>query len=154
SAAARDARRSAASARPSRARAPRPRSRTARRSRSAARRPPPGGPRRSCLVGSGQPQALPRAGRVHEAREQRMAAAWLRRELRTGLRGEEPRVPLELVHLDEAVARAPGQLQPGALELLLIAVVELVAVTVALGDLRSAVHLAREAAFAKEAGLR
>src|SRR5262245_1158471 len=84
-----------------------------------------------------------RARRLHEAREQRMAVARRRRERGVELARDEERMRRQLDHLDQAVAREAGKAQPRVHHLLQVAVVELVAVAVALLDHVRAVDLVR-----------
>ena len=72
-----------------------------------------------------------------EAIEQRMPVARRRRELRVELAGEEPRMLLrrQLDHFDQQIVhRLAGDDEAQVLELLAIAVVEFVAVAMALAD--------------------
>ena len=73
-----------------------------------------------------------RARRLDEAGEQRMAVARRRAELRMELAGDEQRMRRQLDHLHQAVARDAGEAQARVHQLLQVAVVELVAMAVAL----------------------
>ena len=79
-------------------------------------------------------------------------------ELNSGmeLRGEEPRMNRgrQLDELDEPVTRETGELEAGLRELVEIAVVEFVSMTMALGDLVGAVDRFRERTVLDVAGLR
>src|SRR3970040_1114059 len=93
---------------------------------------------------------------AEEADEQRMAIARRRQEFRVRLAGQEPRVLVarQLDHLHQQVVhRLGGNHQAGVLELRAVAVVELVAVAVALGDDVLAVKLARQRAWLEPLGL-
>src|SRR5688572_6520558 len=93
------------------------------------------------------PLRMERTRRAHEADEQRMPVARRRGELGMRLAREEPRVVLQLDHLDQQVVhRLRRDHEAGVLELRAVAVVELVAVAMALADDLLAVQLARERA--------
>src|SRR5689334_8612219 len=90
-----------------------------------------------------------------EPYEQRMPVARRRGELRMELAGEKPRMVRELDHLDEQIVhRLARDHEPQILELLPIAVVELVAMAMALADHVLAVELTRERARLEPALLR
>src|SRR5262245_54378365 len=80
---------------------------------------------------------------LDEAGEQRMAVARCGAEFRMELAGDEERMPGQLDHLDQAVAREAAEAQARVHELLQVAVVELEAMAVAFHDHVAAVDLVR-----------
>ena len=101
-----------------------------------------------------RPAVAVRQGRPHVAREQRVAVARGGGELRVILAGDEPGVIAKLDHLDQlTIQRAPSDAEPGAAQGVLVAVVELVAMAVALDDHLPSIELARQTLWRKPAGL-
>src|SRR5690348_4132110 len=85
----------------------------------------------SCKLGPGGLRKLRgalRARGADEAREQRVPVPRGGGEFRVKLRGDEPRMTRQLDHLDQAVAREPGEAHAGLAVALEVVVVELVAV--------------------------
>src|SRR5438045_2850569 len=109
--------------------------------------------RRSLSASSGWRFCL--YGCRNKAREQWMGAGWPRLELRMELTADEPGMGLQLDHLDQrAVGRQAAQIQPVLDELITVLVVHLIAVAMALTDLRSTIDGSRLRTCAEPAGVR